>query len=74
MTREEHLAWAKKRALEYLDAGDTQNAFNSMTSDVRKHPEMETHAGIQLGIMMAVGLPGWVSDPVEIRRWIVGFN
>jgi hypothetical protein len=74
MERKEHLEWAKKRALEYLDAGDAKNAFASMTSDVRKHPEMENHAGIELGILMAMGIQGWASDPAEIRRWINGFN
>lgn len=74
MTRAEHLEWAKKRALEYLDAGDLDHAFTSMLSDLRKHEELEKHCGIELGVMMAVGLRGWVSNPDEVRRWIVGFN
>jgi hypothetical protein len=31
--RAEHLAWAKQRALEYLDAGDIANAVTSMDND-----------------------------------------
>jgi hypothetical protein len=73
MTREEHLEWAKRRALEYLDAGDSRQAFTSMMSDLRKHPELENHIGgtIGVGFMM---LSGWIDNPVEVRRWIVGFN
>jgi hypothetical protein len=33
MTREEHLQWAKDRAIEYADAGDTHNAF---TTDIKQ--------------------------------------
>jgi hypothetical protein len=39
MTRAEHLAWCKERALEYLDMGDRVNAMASMISDLGKHPE-----------------------------------
>jgi hypothetical protein len=73
MTRDEHLEWAKKRALEYLDAGDPAQGFTSMLSDMRKHPELENHPGnlIGAGLMM---LPGWITNTAEVRRWIVGFN
>lgn len=39
MTRQEHLAWAKKRALEYVDRGELQLALDSLISDLGKHPE-----------------------------------
>lgn len=73
MTREEHLEWAKRRALEYLDAGDTANAFTSMLSDLHKHPELENHPGNEIGVMFML-LPGWINNEPELRRWIVGFN
>jgi hypothetical protein len=38
MDRDEHLAWCKKRALEYWRAGDLANAVASMGSDLDKHP------------------------------------
>ena len=38
-TRAEHLAWCKRRAMEYVDAGDLSNAVASMGSDLSKHPE-----------------------------------
>lgn len=72
MTRDEHLAWCKKRAHEYLDRGDITNAIASMGSDLRKHPETENHAGIALGTMLM--LTGNLSDMHEARRFIDGFN
>jgi hypothetical protein len=73
MSQDEHLEWAKKRALEYLDAGDTKNAFTSMMSDLSKHPDLKNHGGIQIGVGFML-LPGWINNPQEIRRWIVGFR
>lgn len=73
MTRDEHLAWSKKRALEYLDHGDVRQGFTSMLSDLSKHPELKDHKGGEIGVMFMM-LPGWINDPVEVRRWIVGFN
>jgi hypothetical protein len=54
MTRDEHLAWCKQRALEYVDAGDLANAVASMTSDLKEHPDTHNPAlnGLALiGIM-----------------------
>lgn len=36
-TREQHLAWAKARALEYLDMREPALAAASFTSDLNKH-------------------------------------
>lgn len=72
MTRGEHLQWCKDRALEYVNAGKTQEAFTSMVSDLNKHPETEKHAGIQLGMMMLMG--GQLNTPEKIRKFIEGFN
>ena len=55
MTRTEHLEWCKKRALEYVDAGDLSGGLASMFSDLEKHPETAGHAGIELGAMMLFG-------------------
>jgi hypothetical protein len=71
-TRAEHLAWCKQRALEYCDAGDTSQAWASMVSDLRKHPETEKHAAIELGMMMLMG--GHLSTTGEMRKFIEGFN
>jgi len=73
MTQDEHLEWAKKRALEYLDANDPRQAFTSMLSDLSKHPELESHVGIRMALGFLL-LPGWIDNREEVRRWIVGFR
>lgn len=72
MTRQEHMEWCKKRALEYVDAGDCQQAFASMASDLGKHQDTEGHIGIQLGMMQMMS--GQLSQPEDMRRFIEGFN
>lgn len=71
-TRAEHLAWCKARALEYVAAGDNEQAFASMASDLNKHPATEGHSAIQLGMMLMMG--GHLSTPDKMRDFINGFN
>ena len=68
--RAAHLAWAKKRALEYLDAGDTTNAVASMSSDLDKHPAWKN----TLPTLGMLGIYAALEGPVAVRRWIDGFN
>lgn len=72
MTRAEHLAWCKQRALDDMAVGDVQDAFASMASDLQKHPETQGHAGIGLGIIMLAS--GQLSTADEMERFIKGFN
>lgn len=70
-SRQEHLEFCKKRALEYLDQGDVVNAIASMLSDLSKHEETK---GIgeklsPLGMMYAMD-----RDLSSTRRFIEGFN
>lgn len=69
MKRDEHLAWAKERALAYLP-GDPVNAMTSMMSDLTKHPDLANHIGLQI----APKFYGGHTNPIEVRKWIVGFN
>jgi hypothetical protein len=71
-TRSDHMAWCKARALEYVDMGDTQQAFVSMASDLEKHTETARHPAIQLGMMMLMGEQ--LSTPARMREFIEGFN
>jgi hypothetical protein len=66
------MEWCKRRALEYVERGDTQGAFASMASDLSKHDETRDHIGIQLGMMQLMG--GMLSTPAEMRHFIEGFN
>ena len=71
MTRDEHIAWCKKRALPYVEAGKLERAVGSMTSDMMKHPY--TADAIQIfavdGMMAAL-----TGNGDAVRRWIEGFN
>jgi len=71
-TREEHLAWCKQRALEYIDAGEIEQAYTSMASDLGKHPETANHSGIELGMMMLMG--GHLRSAEDMRKFILDFN
>jgi hypothetical protein len=70
MNRSEHLAWAKQRALEYLDIDNLPLAVSSMVSDLRKHDELGCPVEYSvLGMNAAM-----TGDTDEVRHWIEGFN
>lgn len=71
VTREQHLAWCKQRALEYLP-DDPQNAFASMASDLSKHEETANHMAMGLGMMLLIN--GHLSTADKMREFIEGFN
>ena len=70
-TRLEHLEFCKKRALEYLDRGDVQNAIASMMSDLSKHDETK---GV-VSAMAPIGMAAVMNNDIEeARRFIEGFR
>lgn len=71
-TRQEHLEWCKRRALEYVEINDPEQAFASMMSDLGKHKETAGHVGMRLGVSLLVG--GRLNTPREMRKFIEGFN
>ena len=68
MTRAEHLAWCRQRALEFLNAGDLPLANASMSSDLMKHSETRpTEAQLSEGLRLAIardadGMRDWIED------------
>jgi len=70
--RAEHLAWCKKRALEYADRGDMVSTVASMGSDMSKHAGTKNHSGLQLMSMLAAS--GHLDSPAELRKFVEGFN
>ena len=72
MNRQEHLEWCKKRALEYVDMGDVTQAYASMISDLKKHPETKSHIAIELGALMLFS--GHLATSEKMRTFINGFN
>lgn len=72
MTRQEHLDWSKKRAIEILDTGDTTGAYTSMASDLGNHPETAGHIAIQMGMQLLITNNLDTQD--KMRNFIEGFN
>jgi len=72
LTREEHLQWCKKRALEYCDVCDLGQAYASMASDMSKHDETRGHPAIMLGMQLM--MIGGLDTPEKMKKFINGFN
>lgn len=72
-SRAEHLQWCKDRALELLDAGELQQAFTSMCSDLSKHPQTAHHHSTN-ALGMELLIIGSLDTPEEMRKWINGYN
>lgn len=70
ISRAEHLAWCKERALALVDAGDGAQAMASMISDLGKHPATQTSLGIVAMLMLATD----ASDLEAVRSFVTGFN
>ena len=68
MTRAEHLAWAKQRALEYVDRGELQQALDSIISDTRKHPALFDFAWAEA--VISQWMNGQLDTPEKMREFI----
>lgn len=66
-TREEHLEWCRQRALEYVDADDPVQAYASMSSDLRKHPETE---GLISRDLLERGQQAALTGSKAVREWV----
>jgi len=66
-TRDEHIAWCKKRALEYVERNELTNAAASMASDLQNHPETRNHPAAML-LVLSTG------SKESLRKCIEGFN
>ena len=72
MTGDEHLAWCKRRVLEYLDAGDLTRAVAGMASDLETHPDTDNPAInglVTIGMMYVTD-----GDKAAVHRWIERFR
>lgn len=73
MPRDEHLKWAKNRALQYVEVGQLQYAFDSLMSDMNKHPEtVVDEAVLELGYNLL--LTGYLKTPQQMKNFINGFS
>jgi hypothetical protein len=71
LTRDERLAWCKRRALEYVDAGDLRHAVASIVSDLKAHPDTDNPAlnGLAIGMMYVKD-----GDKAAVQHWIERFR
>ena len=72
MTRDEHIAWCKKRAIEYVEAGNLSHAVANMASGLKTHPDTDNPAlnGQAMIDMMYVA----DGDNAAVQRWIQRFS
>lgn len=73
-TRQQHLDWCKSRALQYVEAGNLDDAFASLLSDLGKHPETEGAYDICGSVGTSMLLTGRLDTAAAMTRWINGFN
>jgi hypothetical protein len=72
LTRDEHLAWCKRRALACVDAGDLAHAVANMAADLKTHPDTDNPAltGLaSIGMMYVTD-----GDKAAVQRWIERFR
>ena len=74
ITRAQHLAWCKERALAYVDRGDVSDAFDSFCSDVSKHPDTEPIMETIEFVGMPLLMMGLLESPKAMRDHILGYN
>lgn len=72
MNRQEHLVWAKERALYYCDRGDIPSAISSFFSDLHKHSELREHYGMQLAVNLLSH--GHLKKIDQVKKFILDFN
>lgn len=72
MNRQEHLEWAKQRAIEYIDRDDIPGSYASFVSDMNKHGELKDHLALAIGTMLLFS--GNLQTKEEMKSFIEGFN
>jgi len=71
MTRQEHLNWCKKRALDILKTGNVGEAGASFLSDMGKHEETARGHEITGALIMRELMHG---NKESMKKCIEGFN
>lgn len=72
LSRADHLAWCKQRALRYCEVGSVTEAWASFSSDMGKHPDTAAHPALKLGLMRL--LQGITASPQEMRSFFTGLT
>ena len=74
MTREEYLAYAKERALPYVDTDQPHMALTSLASDFGKHPELADSVEIVMLLGVPLALNGHLDSRAKLREFINDFQ
>ena len=72
VTRAQHLRWVKDRANDYLEAGQPQQAWQRVISDLCKHSSTRGHAAIVLGMMLAMSQR--METTHQVREFVDGIQ
>lgn len=72
MNRSEHLQWCKDESIKLIVEGNSLGAVALMIANLAGHPETKNHAGISLGLMLA--MTGALTTAAEAEKFILGFN
>jgi hypothetical protein len=67
-TKEDHIAWMKKRAIELVQANNLVGALNSISSDLQKHPQTIGHPAVELGTQLYIS--GNLETPEKMIKFI----
>jgi hypothetical protein len=69
MTRAEHLAWAKERALIELEANGPACGIASFTSDLTKHPALAGDQDLMRRVW-STSIQAAIAGKPAVRQWI----
>ena len=52
MTRNEYLNQSKKRAIDLCRSGMVLSAFDTLSADLKEHPDLANHPALSIGAML----------------------
>jgi hypothetical protein len=72
LTRDEHLAWCRRQALEHVNAGDLAQSISTMETNLKIRPDTDNPALrglVMIGMMYVTD-----GDKASVQRWIERFR
>lgn len=74
ISREEHLAWCKKRAIEFAEGGDHSQAMASFSSDINKHEGTRHLRQLVKDLWWPMQMGGMFRTNEELIKHIEGYQ
>jgi hypothetical protein len=72
LTRDEHLAWCRRQALEDVNAGDLAQSISTMETNLKICPDTDNPA--LRGLVMIGMMYVTEGDKASVQRWIERFR